>query len=141
MSGTTDIFSKQVSKPNQTTLMATRSMIAIEKGINVYDASYCHWDGYPSYNGAILSENYTSEQKVVELLEKGDMSSLATSLKESVFFTQRGEDLHKHEDISYEALRNTAKDVGCEYIYVFFPDEGVWQYSSIEDNFCSMISL
>ena len=121
--------------------MATRSMIAIEKGIDAYDASYCHWDGYPSHNGNILAENYITEQSVVELLEKGDLSSLGKTLEECVFFTDRGEDLHKHEDLSFSELRNTAKNVGCEYIYVFFPDEGVWQYATDEDNFCSMNSF
>lgn len=120
--------------------MATRSMIAIEKGIDVYDASYCHWDGYPSHNGKILGENYNTEQKVVELLEKGEMSSLGKTLEDSVFYTQRGEELHLIEDVSYDTLRKKSLDMGCEYLYVFFPDKDVWQYASSEDNFCHMKS-
>ncbi len=116
--------------------MAIRSMIAIKKDEENYNASYCHWDGHPNHNGKILVENYNTEDKVFQLLEKGDMSSLGKTLDNSVFYYSNcGEDLNKHESLSYTDLKNTAKDVDCEYIYVFFPDENVWRYVSDKDNF------
>lgn len=121
--------------------MATRSMIAIEKESGTdycYDASYCHWDGYPSHNGWILSENYNTEQKVNNLLSKGEISTLGKSIKDSVFYTQRGDDLNLIQDISFSDLKKRAENMGCEYLYVFFPERDVWQYASCEDNFCSM---
>jgi hypothetical protein len=121
--------------------MATRSLIAIEKEFGVYDASYCHFDGYPDHNGKILIQNYTTEDKVNELLSKGEMSCLRESINKCEFYTQRGEELHVTQNVSYEYLRKKAQDMGCEYIYVFFPAEDVWQYSQTEDNFCSMINL
>jgi hypothetical protein len=118
--------------------MATRSLIAIEKQNDVYDAVYCHFDGYLQHNGKVLLENYTTEEKVNELISKGEMSGLKETVDKCEFYTQRGEDLHVTKDISYTDLREKAQDMGCEYIYVFFPAEGTWQYSEDEDNFCSM---
>jgi hypothetical protein len=118
--------------------MATRSLIAIEKEHDLYDATYCHFDGYVDHNGKILKENYLSEQIVSELILNGEMSSLGESIDKCVFYTQRGEDLRVTQGVNYQYLRNKAKNMGCEYIYVFFPAEDVWQYAEVEDNFCSM---
>jgi hypothetical protein len=62
--------------------MATRSYIGkrLEDGKIRY--IYCHFDGYPSHNGEILTEYYTTEDKVTDLLDLGDMSSLEPSLSE-----------------------------------------------------------
>jgi len=56
--------------------MATRSTIAIRNADNTVTAIYCHWDGYLSYNGKILFENYNTEEKVRELIALGDLSVL-----------------------------------------------------------------
>jgi len=121
--------------------MATRSLIAIEKGHDVYDASYCHFDGYPEHNGKILKEHYKTEGIVNDLLSKGEMSCLREFVDKCEFYTQRGEQLHVTQNVSYEYLRKKAQDMGCEYIYVFFPAEDAWQYSETEDNFCSMKTI
>ena len=121
--------------------MATRSMIAIEKGVDVYDSCYCHFDGYPVHNGKILKERFNTEQLVFKLIEGGDMSCLKEKLEDVEYYTKRGEKLHVYENLSYDKLRKAAKDVGCEYIYIFFPDENFWGYTEVEDNFCSTISL
>jgi hypothetical protein len=55
--------------------MGTRSYIGMEKMGRV-EYVYCHWDGYPSYNGVMLQEHYTDEQKIQKLLDMGDISSL-----------------------------------------------------------------
>ena len=56
--------------------MSTRSIIASEGTDGSVMAVYCHWDGYPSYNGKILLEKYNTSEKVAKLLKPGDMSSL-----------------------------------------------------------------
>jgi hypothetical protein len=60
--------------------MATRSNIIIEKlnkdNVKYYKGVYCHWDGYPEHNGKILMENYKDRERVEELINLGDMSSL-----------------------------------------------------------------
>lgn len=55
--------------------MATRSTISIKENGKIRTI-YCHWDGYPSNNGAILLEHYTTTDKVNELINLGGLSSL-----------------------------------------------------------------
>jgi len=61
--------------------MATRSRIAIEKPDGKVESIYCHWDGYPEYNGRILVENYKDPAKVQALIDLGDISSLAPNVE------------------------------------------------------------
>lgn len=60
--------------------MATRSRIGIEKEDGTIHSIYCHWDGYPSYNGRILLESYTNREKVEGLIALGDISVLGKEL-------------------------------------------------------------
>jgi len=61
--------------------MATRSRIAIEKPDGRVESIYCHWDGYPEYNGRILVENYRDHEKVQALIDLGDISYLAPNVE------------------------------------------------------------
>lgn len=73
--------------------MATRSCIALNKR-DVITAVYCHWDGYPDYVGRVLHSCYDDEDKIAELLEHGDISSLGEDLESCVFYHRdRGEPL------------------------------------------------
>ena len=56
--------------------MATRSAIGMRTVDGRITAVYCHWDGYPAHNGAILQEHYTDPNKIVELITLGGISSL-----------------------------------------------------------------
>ena len=60
--------------------MATRSRIGIENEDGTVSSIYCHWDGYVSNNGKILVTHYTDRQKVKELIELGDISTLAENV-------------------------------------------------------------
>ena len=55
--------------------MGTRSTIGVLNTDGSVTAVYCHWDGYPEHNGKILMENYTTEEKVRELIGLGSISS------------------------------------------------------------------
>ena len=61
--------------------MSTRSHIGIWNEDGSLDVIYCHWDGYPSYNGAVLLRHYQDPEKIRELIALGDISSLAESVK------------------------------------------------------------
>ena len=56
--------------------MATRSRIAIEDQDGTVRSIYCHWDGYPEYNGVVLKKNYQTQEKVEELIALGSISTL-----------------------------------------------------------------
>ena len=56
--------------------MATRSSISIKTPEGKYRSIYCHWDGYPSYVGRVLKEDYKEVDKINRLIDLGDISSL-----------------------------------------------------------------
>jgi hypothetical protein len=81
--------------------MATRSRIGIELSDGSILSVYCHWDGYPEFNGVKLVEHFNSRDAVTELIDGGDISALWTNagwnnetLPETgpLYFSSRGED-------------------------------------------------
>jgi hypothetical protein len=68
--------------------MATRSTIGVLNTDGSVTAVYCHWDGYPEHNGKILNENYTTEEKVRELIGFGSISSLGIIIGEKHPFSK-----------------------------------------------------
>ena len=59
--------------------MATRSRIGILRN-NVVQSIYCHWDGYVEHHGPILLEHYNAYEKISELMNLGNISSLAPKI-------------------------------------------------------------
>ena len=64
---------------NETPPMATRSRIGIELSDGSVLSVYCHWDGYPEFNGVKLVEHFNSRDAVTELIDGGDISALWTN--------------------------------------------------------------
>ena len=106
--------------------MATRSRIGIELKDGSVLSVYHHWDGYPEWLGQQLVEHYNTRDKVVELIDGGDMSVCWTKDrwdgKEAEeygpqYYSQRGEDcppiLHANMDEYLD------KDNNEEYGYVY----------------------
>ena len=60
--------------------MGTRSTIALEFADGTVEQVYCHWDGYLEHNGKILFEHYSDPFKLRNLIDLGDMSSLAPEI-------------------------------------------------------------
>lgn len=56
--------------------MSTRSDIIIEQSDGKWARIYCHWDGNPQHNGAMLVEHYNSQSLAEALVAPGDLSSL-----------------------------------------------------------------
>ena len=59
--------------------MGTRSRIGIQLQDNSVLSVYCHYDGYPEFNGRVLRDNYDTVEKVKELIDGGDMSCTWTN--------------------------------------------------------------
>ena len=70
--------------------MATRSRIGIEEKGRVRSI-YCHYDGYPEGVGAVLSKHYQDADKVRELMELGDLSTLGAEIGEKQDFRNPNE--------------------------------------------------
>lgn len=56
--------------------MSTSSNIAILKKDGTVTEVYCHWDGYPEYNGHMLLKYYNTPEKAKELIALGDLSGI-----------------------------------------------------------------
>ncbi len=60
--------------------MSTRSTIAIQLDDQSVKHIYCHWDGYPEGVGDTLLRSYNTRERVLELMELGDLSVLADEM-------------------------------------------------------------
>ena len=61
--------------------MSTRSLIGIQRDKDKFECIYCHSDGYPTYNGAMLLDHYSDKEKVEKLLKLGSISILAKNIE------------------------------------------------------------
>jgi hypothetical protein len=102
--------------------MSTRSAIIMKDG-DGYKGVYCHSDGYLSWNGKILLENYQGENKVRELIGLGHLSILRPELDSTTAYARDGgEDLVVNVG---PTLKSVEEQIGHDgYVYVF--ENGEW---------------
>jgi len=60
--------------------MGTRSAIGYKTPQGTIRAKYSHYDGYPLYTGAMLQQYYQNNDKIVQMVELGDQSSIAPNV-------------------------------------------------------------
>ena len=100
--------------------MSTRSAIGYKLPNGKIRAKYCHWDGYVEGGvGQTLQESYQAAFKIGQLIELGDMSTLAGEIADCEFYGRdKGE-----TDVDAQDYDNFADLVesyeGCDYIYVW----------------------
>ena len=102
--------------------MATRSAIGIKRDDGTIKAIYCHFDGYPSNNGRILKNHYKDPDKINELIDMGDISSLEEDPDFKKTYISRGE-LDCTCGI-FENLEDFFNHYGVDYYYIF--ENGNW---------------
>ena len=104
--------------------MATRSRTGIQLSDGSILSVYCHYDGYPEFNGVKLVEHFNSYEKASELIDGGDISCLWTNSGWSnetlpvtgpLYYSSRGEDCPPRLD---SCLTQYLYD-GEEYAYLF----------------------
>lgn len=130
--------------------MGTRSAIGVKLADGSVKAVYCHWDGYPEYNGKILWNHYSEEDKIMQLIKLGDLSSLGEEIGtkhkfEDAPFGQctfygrdRGEkNVNARKFRDEEEFRNTF-DCGAEYWYLY--NDGNWYVQSYNDADWELVS-
>ena len=95
--------------------MGTRSRIGIELNDNSILSVYCHYDGYPEFNGRVLENHYDTVEKVRNLIDGGDMSCTWTNagwnnetLPESgpLHYTARGESIENNAPRLDDSLKS-----------------------------------
>lgn len=65
--------------------MATNSTIAIQTEDGTVFQIFCHWDGQLSHNGKLLMDHYPDVVSIEDLISKGNLSSLESTVEESEF--------------------------------------------------------
>ena len=107
--------------------MGTRSRIGIQLKDDSILSVYCHYDGYPSFNGKVLREFYDTKEKASQLINGGNISALHTNagwknetLPEvgPLYYTSRGESI---EDNAPRLDKDMEEffSMGEEYSYIF----------------------
>ena len=110
--------------------MGTRSRVAVMHG-DVCKSVYCHYDGYLSYTGEILSKHYDSTAANL-LVSLGDNSGVKETVEEMNFYKDRGD-----EDVSWQVAHTfnefleQVQGCGGEYYYVM--RDGVWYAGCVYD--------
>lgn len=118
--------------------MATRSRIGIENQDGTVTSIYCHWDGGPGHNGAILKEHYSDRERVEKLIALGSLSSLAPEIdptgEHSFEKPQSGITVAYHRDCGEDLMQSINpsaeryfQDIGNGYGYLF-TKQGEWIY-------------
>lgn len=119
--------------------MATRSRIGVMIDESTCRSVYCHWDGYPSNNGAILQQFYQDPDKVNELIALGDISSLGGEIGERHDFNSRYKDTDPRNNwtvaysrdrgekdtnsllaVSFGQFIDQCEHAGAEWAYIYF---------------------
>jgi hypothetical protein len=107
--------------------MGTRSRIGIELSDASILSVYCHYDGYPEFNGKVLRNFYDTKEKASQLINGGNMSCTWTNagwknetMSESgaLYYTSRGESLESNAPRLDKDMEEFFSD-GEEYSYIF----------------------
>ena len=109
--------------------MATRSFIAkYDTDANVYDAIYCHWDGYPAGVGVTLRDHYNSSGQIDTLLTYGDISSLREDTNDTKDESYRVRGDKNTDAVTFKYFTQMIehyRSMNCEYGYVW--NSGIWE--------------
>lgn len=125
--------------------MSTRSLIAIQREEDKYEAIYCHYDGYLTYNGAMLIDHYQDKEKLEKLIQLGDISCLAENVEPDPNFPHsfdgerqvdvvvaygrdRGEKNINSRMMNMKELKESI-ETDIDYVYIFDTNNN-WKYLS-----------
>lgn len=115
--------------------MSTNSTITVRTAENERKSIYCHWDGYPSYNGRLLLEHYNTLPKVKALVKLGYLSALKENIIQPKGEVHTFEKPYKNvnvyygrdrceKNVEFQTLKNSDSIDKQEYNYLF--EDGKW---------------
>ena len=118
--------------------MATRSRIGLLLDTEHVLSVYHHWDGYPSFLGVFLQQNYTTKEQIAELLDVGDISSINSETdwnnekvdNHVLYYNDRGEKTEPRLDLNVEDYVENELSACEEYAYLFVNNE--WKCYDLE---------
>ncbi len=99
--------------------MGTRSNIAYQKPNGKVVVMYCHYDGYPQYNGVMLHKHYNTKEKARALIDNGYQSALKETVEES-----NQDRVHQDPPTTYHSFHAFIMDINfdIEWVYLFKDD-------------------
>ena len=130
--------------------MGTRSYIALQIEEDEYLTIFCHYNGYPDDNGAILAEHYDKQEKVESLIQLGDLYFLRSKLEPNPDLPHNHSTPQPNVTIAYnrdegwsdcEAVHKTLDElndpgeIGIEFTYIF-TFEGRWIVDTVLSHTC-----
>ena len=124
--------------------MSTRSAIAVLMPDGKYTAIYCHWNGYPAYNGKILAECYDTQEKAEALVALGSISVLDRELAPPAGKHRDFDDRESGYTLAYTRDRGDAMLVGrgktaesaakrLDHAYLYTFANGEWSVSYLDE--------
>jgi len=106
--------------------MGTASMIGIYNDDGSVTATYCHYDGYLSYNGQLLVQSYNTPEAAKAVANAGYISGLTADLDHDLRAA-----VHNDEPKVYNSVKTFLKcgdrHAGADYLYLF--DGEAWFYT------------
>lgn len=111
--------------------MSTRSMIAFQDADGSYYAIYCHFDGYVSHMGKMLTVHFNSEEKAIDLVNEGELRSLDVDKDGNVELEHFEEDFEKREIEYYDTIVDMLNAFAMsdrEYLYLWDDTAEEWLY-------------
>ena len=117
--------SPQPKNHKQENDMGTAANIAIKTGEDEYRVIYCHYDGYQSYLGRLLTTKFRSVAAVTALIDGGDVKAVnmdGTTLP--LFAGSPAKTMNKQELLCRRPNAN--------YKYIFDPVKAEWDFMWLE---------
>ena len=114
--------------------MSTRSMIAIQDADGACYAIYCHFDGYVSHMGKMLTTYFNSDEKAADLVNEGEVRAIEISAENKVVLEYFNADFEKREIEYYDTvvdMLNAFQNSDREYIYLWDDEAEAWIYRNI----------
>ena len=113
--------------------MSTRSMIAIQDADGVCYTVYCHFDGYVSHMGKMLTTYFNDDESVAELINNGELRSIDVSAEdENVIVCEHFEEDFEKRNIEYYDtevdMLNAFQNSDREYLYLWDDVAEMWLY-------------
>lgn len=115
--------------------MSTRSNIGLIHLDGSVEVIYCHFDGYPEHNGAILLVNYNNADLAMRLVGKGNVSFIGSAFDKCRFYNDSN-DSPNQLYISLDTYGNfISSDIFIEFCYLFDLKNNKWIWSAGNNKF------
>ena len=111
--------------------MSTRSMIAIQDADGACYAIYCHFDGYVSHMGRMLTTYFNSDEKAADLVNEGEVRAIEISAENEVVLEYFEPAFDKREIEYYDTvvdMLNAFQNSDREYLYIWDDVIETWLY-------------